>query len=106
MTDLVYYSPFLTALISLCSLGVSMAALYSIRQRATRTEMLAMERRLATLETARETAPGWGAFNTLQTELREVHGHVENLSGELKAVAHNTELILQHLLSDRRESMP
>jgi len=98
MPSLIYYSPFLTAVISLASLCVSALAWHSIRQRATRTEMLAIERRLASLETAREAAPNWETFSEMKSELRDLHGHVERIAGEMQGMAHNTELILEHLL--------
>jgi hypothetical protein len=103
MDGIIYYAPALTALISFCSLIASASAWYSIRQRATRQEMLAMERRLVTLEMAREAAPGWTTFDAMRQELRDLHGHIEKLSGEMKGISHNTGLILEQLLADRRE---
>ena len=94
--------PVLTALISLGSLGVSVIAWYSMRQRATRAEMLTMERRLATLE----TGPGWSAVEAMRQELRDMHGHIQRLAGEMRGLTHNTELILEQLLRDRHEVMP
>jgi len=104
MAELVYYAPVLAALISLGSLCVSTAAWYSIRQRATRNEMLAMERRLATLETAREAAPDWNALEELRREIRDLHGHIEHIAGEMSGISRNTSLILEQLLHDRRSA--
>jgi len=68
--------------------------------------MLAIERRLAALEGAREAAPGWSAFEEMRRELRELHGHVEHIAGNLQSTSHNIELILEHLLQQqRRESV-
>jgi hypothetical protein len=102
---LIAYAPLLTAIIAFCSLVISSATWYSIRQRATRNEMLAMERRLMALESAREAAPNWDNISEIRREMRELHGHIELLTGKMQGIAHNTELILEQLLQNRREVM-